>query len=157
MKSFSTLKSKKIVAKDKEIMLKADKNLFRMMTVISQTRNLDMKEVLSHPLGLILVMATSDGTLRKTNKAVLSNNLEKESTPSEENPENSACIIYAMSIVQKIKGKHKTFKEVAETLFHKGMSEKGSCNRVDLIFDVYKQKSIKNAERRNRGHVVSFL
>ena len=124
MKSFSTLKSKKIVAKDKEIMLKADKSLFRMMTVISQTRNLDMKEVLSHPLGLILVMATSDGTLRKTNKAVLSNNLEKESTPSEENPENSGCIIYAMSIVQKIKGKHKTFKEVAETLFHKGMSKK---------------------------------
>ena len=51
--SFSTLKSKKIVAKDKEIMLKAEKNLFGMMTVISQSRNLDMKEVLSHPLGPI--------------------------------------------------------------------------------------------------------
>ena len=48
-----------------------------------------------------------------------------------------------MSVVQKIKKNHKTFKEVAETLFRKAMSEKGSCNRVDLIFDVYKQKSIK--------------
>ena len=66
-------------------------------------------------------------------------------------------IIDAMSLVQKIKGNHETFKEVAETLFCKAMSEKGSCNRVGLVFDVYKQKSIKNAERRNRGDFVSFL
>ena len=139
MRSFSTLKSKKIVAKDKETMLKADKNHFGMMTVISQSRSLDMKEVLSHPLGPIpWSLATSDGTLRKTNKAVLSNNLEKESTP-EEIPEKSACIIDAMSLVQKIKGNHKTFKEVTETLFRKAMSEKGSCNKVDLVFDVYKR------------------
>ena len=90
MKSFSALKSKKMVAKDKEIMLKADKNLFGMMAVISHSRNFDMKEVLSHPLGPIpWSLATADDTLRKTNKAVLSNNLEKESTPSEEIPENS--------------------------------------------------------------------
>ena len=139
-------------------MLKADKNLFGMMAVISYSRNLDMKEVLSHPLGSIpWSLATADGTLRKTNKAVLSNNLEKKSTPSEEIPENSSCIIDAMSLVQKIKGKQKTFKEVAETLFRKAMSEKVSCNRVDLVFDVYEEKSIKNAERRNRGDFVSFL
>ena len=139
-------------------MLKADKNLFGMMAVISYSRNLDMKEVLSHPLGSTpWSLATADGTLRKTNKAVLSNNLEKESTPSEEIPENSSCIIDAMSLVQKIKGKQKTFKEVAETLFRKAMSEKVSCNRVDLVFDVYEEKSIKNAERRNRGDFVSFL
>ena len=139
-------------------MLKADKNLFGMMAVISHSRNLDMKEVLSHPLGSIpWSLATADGTLRKTNKAVLSNNLEKESTPSEEIPENSSCIIDAISLVQKIKGKQKTFKEVAETLFRKAMSEKVSCNRVDLVFDVYEEKSIKNAERRNRGDFVSFL
>ena len=48
---FQHIEIKELVAKDKEIMLKADKNLFRMMTVISQSRKLDMKEVLSHPLG----------------------------------------------------------------------------------------------------------
>ena len=79
-----------MVAKDKEIMLKADKNLFGMMAVISHSRNFDMKEVLSNPLGPIpWSLATADDTLRKTNKAVLSNILEKESTPSEEIPENS--------------------------------------------------------------------
>ena len=44
LKSFSTLKSKKTVAKEKEIMLKAGKNLFGMMTVLSQSRNLDIKK-----------------------------------------------------------------------------------------------------------------
>ena len=102
LKSFSILKSKKIVGKNKEIMLKAGKDLFRMMTIISQSRNLDMKDVLSHPVGPISwSIATSNGTLRKTNKAVLSNDLEKESTPSEEIPENSSCIIDAMSLVQR--------------------------------------------------------
>ena len=36
LKSFSTLTLEKTVTKDKEIMLKAYKNLFRMMTVISE-------------------------------------------------------------------------------------------------------------------------
>ena len=128
------------------------------MTLISQSRSLDMKEVLSHPLGSIpWSLATSDGTLRKTNKAVLSNNLEKESTPSEEIPEKSACIIDVVGLIQKIKGNHKTFNKVAETLFHKAMSEKGSCSRVDLVFDVYKEKSIKSAEWRIRDDFVSFF
>ena len=66
-------------------MLKADKNLFGMMTVISQSRNLDMKDVLSHPLGPIpWSLSTSYGTLHKTKKVVLSKNLEKESIPSGE-------------------------------------------------------------------------
>ena len=44
LNSFSTRKSKKIVAKEKEIMLKADKNLFGMMTILSQSRNLGIKK-----------------------------------------------------------------------------------------------------------------
>ena len=69
--------STKIIGKDKEIVLKADKNLFGIITV-TQSRNLDMKDVLSHPLDPIpLSLATSDVTLRKTNKVSLGNNLEK--------------------------------------------------------------------------------
>ena len=64
-------------------------------------------------------------------------------------------IIDAMSLVQKIKGNHETFKEVAETLFCKAMSEKGSCNRVGLVFDVYKQKSIKML--KGETEVILFL
>ena len=34
----------------KEIILKADKNLFSIMTTVAQSRQLDMKEILSHAL-----------------------------------------------------------------------------------------------------------
>ena len=98
-------------------MIKADKNLFGMMTVISQSRNLDMREVLSHPLGPIPWSLTSaDGTLRKTNKAALSNTLEKLSPVIEEIPRNSACIIDGMSLVLRITGNHKTFRDIVVTL-----------------------------------------
>ena len=40
LKSFDTSKGKKVLEKGK-VILKADKNLFSMMTVISQSRNLD--------------------------------------------------------------------------------------------------------------------
>ena len=41
LKSFDTSKGKKVLETGKEIILKADKNLFSMMTVISQRINLD--------------------------------------------------------------------------------------------------------------------
>ena len=39
-----------------------------------------------------------------------------------------------MSLVQKIKGNYKTFKEVAETLFHKAMSKNGPCKGKSCIW-----------------------
>ena len=51
LKTFGKPKAKVHSVGGKEIVLKADKNLFAMMTIISQNRDLDMKEVLSHLLG----------------------------------------------------------------------------------------------------------
>ena len=38
---------------EKEIILKADKNLFSIMATVAQSRQLDVKEILSHTLGPI--------------------------------------------------------------------------------------------------------
>ncbi|KAI8496434.1 hypothetical protein Bbelb_257330 [Branchiostoma belcheri] len=79
LKTFSDL-NKRIVAKtgkNKEVILKADRKLFAQMIVIAESRNLKMKEVLSHALGpLPWPLATPDGLLRKT-KASLTNELLK--------------------------------------------------------------------------------
>ena len=73
-----------------------------------------MKDVLSHPLGLLLwALSNSNGSLWKTNKAVLARELEKLASPPEKIPEPSATIIDGMSIVQKVKGNDKTFSELA--------------------------------------------
>ena len=69
--------------------------------------------------------------------------------------ENSACVIDAMNAVQRTKGKHKTFQEVAETLFVKVLAEGNGSSRLDVIFDVYREKSIKNAERKKRANTTT--
>lgn len=61
----------------KEIILKADRNLFAQMILIAENRKLQMREVLSHPLGpLPWALSTADGLLRKTNKAALAKELQ---------------------------------------------------------------------------------
>ena len=142
----------KVSSNGKETILKADRNLFSIMALISQSRNLGMKTVLSHPLGPSpWALATSAGTLRKTNKAVLGNTLEKLSQIADIIPSKSVCIIDAMSIVQKTKGGHTTFEELSAALFRRMLIEGGTSERIDVIFDVYREKSIKNIEREKRG------
>ena len=55
-----------------------------------------------------------------------------------------------MGIVQWIKSNH-TFRDVAETLFRAILAQRGCINRIDVVFDVYREKSITNAERKSRG------
>ena len=52
-------------------------------------------------------------------------------------------MIDAMALVQR----HETFAEVVESLLCLVLHSK----RIDVIFDVYKENSIKNAEREQRG------
>ena len=112
--------NKNIVScKGKEIELMVDHNLFAKMGVIAQCRKLDKKEVVRHELGPFR-WATCDGMLRKTNKAVLSKQLEKLALPVKKIESNSACIINAMSLVQKAIGNNKT-------LLAKVMSEGKDC------------------------------
>ena len=61
-------------------------------------------------------------------------------------------MIDAMALVQRLKGDHKTFAEVAESLLCLVLHEGSNPKRIDVIFDVYKEKSIKNAERE-RGEL----
>ena len=148
LQSFSKKSIKTKTSSEKEIELKADKNLFSMMTLVAQSRELDMKEVFSYPLGPVpWSLSTSEGSMRKTNKAALSQALEKLAPAEDSLIANIVTIIDGMSIVQKIKGAHKTFGELAGTIFRKVLAESGSSKRLDVIFDVYRKLSIKNIER----------
>ena len=52
-----------------------------------------------------------------------------------------------MSIAQKQKCNQKIFSEVVESLFSSFLMESEQCQKIDFIFDVYRDKSIKNVER----------
>ncbi|KAK3749597.1 hypothetical protein QZH41_002778 [Actinostola sp. cb2023] len=120
LKTFSDLIKKKTFRKEngKEIILKADRVLFGQMIVIAQSRNLSMNEVLVHPLGpLPWSLATPDGSLRKTNKATLAKELQRNVPAVDIIPLPSATIIDGMALVQRLKGDHKTFSEVGDAPF----------------------------------------
>ena len=76
LKTFSDVYTKKVTCKGKEIVLKADRNLFGHIIVVAQTRKLEMKKVISYPLGPIpLALANADGSLRKPDKAKFMNDI----------------------------------------------------------------------------------
>lgn len=159
LKTFTNLKVKNTYkVAGKHVILQADRNIFAKMILISQTRKLDMKEVLAHRLGPIpWALASPEGTLRKTAKSSLPNRLKKNLKPIEAVPEQSACIIDGMALVQRLDANHMTFGDVSTILLKMVLREGASCKRIDVVFDVYREQSIKNAERISRGSTSSTI
>ena len=104
LKTWSDIgKTRKVRFSGREIVLKADRNLFAKMAIIGRKRQLDMKEVLSYPLGpLPMSLANPDGSVRKTNKSKLMTTLYKDIPLAESFPENSACIFDGMIVEQEV-------------------------------------------------------
>ena len=94
LKTFTHLNKKVSVnaGRNQEVIRKADRRLFAQMIVIAESRNVQMREVLSHPLGpLPWSLATPDGLMRKTNKASLEKELQKNVQAADSIPLPSAC------------------------------------------------------------------
>ena len=124
------------------------------MIVIAECRNLQMSEVLAHPLGpLPWTLAKLDGTLRETNKVFLAKELQKNVQAADVIPQPLACLIDGMALVQRLKDGQKTFAdhEIAESLLSMALNEGPSSDRIDVVFDDCQDDSIKSAERENRG------
>lgn len=142
----------------KEIVLKADRAMFAQMIVIAEARQLNMQEVLSRPLGpLPCSLAAPDGSLKKTAKSTLAKELQKDAPAVESLLPRSACIIDGMAIVQRLKGDQKTFKIITQMLLAMALREGGSSTRIDVVFDNYREISIKNLEREKGGATMGAI
>ena len=92
-----------VMAAGKEEMLKADRNIFARLTVIAQTRELDMQNVLKYELGVYpWSIAATDGTVAKTAKSMIVQVLEKDVQPIEQDEEFSVWGFDAMAVIQSI-------------------------------------------------------
>lgn len=152
LKTFSDIRKKPSASNPNKVVLQADRKLFAHMVLVAESRHLKMSDVLSHPLGpLPWALANGDGTLRKTSKAALARELEKQVLPAETIPEPSATIIGGMSLIQKMKGNDQTFSQLADSALTQILHEGARSQRIDVVFDVYREDSIKIAERANRG------
>ncbi|KAG1651025.1 Blastula protease 10 [Nymphon striatum] len=91
-------------AHGKDLVLKADRNLFAHMLLVAQSRKLKIKDVLSHPLGpLSMALASPDGMMRTTNKSPLGHELQNDVYPAANIPQPCCCIIDGMVLVQKMR------------------------------------------------------
>ena len=130
----------------------ADRKFFGQMILVAESRSVNMKDVLAHPLGpLPRALANSDGSLRKTNKAALATELEKNVPPAEAIRTQSTCNIDWMGPVQRVNGNNKTFAQLAESVLPMVQYVGVQSSKVDGVFDAYRQPSIKYPERLNRG------
>ena len=67
-----------VKVKGKDMIVKADRNLFGRLLVVAQNRKMDMKNVMKHELGPIpWSLASVDGSIYKTTKSSLHSVLEK--------------------------------------------------------------------------------
>eukprot|EP00745_Piridium_sociabile_P027749 TRINITY_DN44663_c0_g1_i3.p1 TRINITY_DN44663_c0_g1~~TRINITY_DN44663_c0_g1_i3.p1 ORF type:complete len:1606 (-),score=395.32 TRINITY_DN44663_c0_g1_i3:590-5317(-) len=158
LKTFSSVGKKNVHGKKVQDVVKADRKLFGQMILVAERRNLHMRDVLKHPLGpLPWSLANIDSSLRKTNKSALAVELEKSVSCAEDIPRPSACVIDGMNLVYRMNGNNKTFAQLAESALHQVLNEGAHSQRIDVVFDVYRKTSIKDAERCKRGADTSTI
>ena len=102
--------------KGQTIAVKSTRNLFVRLLVISKTREIDLKGLLSFSLSEFpLSIATASGDLVKTTKSKMFEILEKTAgspvVEADSLQNRTALIVDAMAVVQAMKGKWRTFGE----------------------------------------------
>jgi len=167
IKTFSSLlkKKKQKSAEEKAIIVSADRELFGRLLIAAKGRDIDLKHVLTFELSAVpFALAHADGTMRKTNKSVLLSELErlgntKARLPSPEPNMLTTFVVDGMAMVQMVKGGGaSTIGQLATTIYEVVLAPLGQngCRRVDVVFDQYKDRSIKSAEHATRGTLASL-
>ena len=88
--------------------------------------------------------------MKKTNKAALAQHLESIVDPADV-PGRRATLIDAMALTQKLHGENRTFEELSDYIFESSLHAGQGSDRIDVIFAVYMDQSIKSAECVSRG------
>ena len=156
-----TSSTKKVTVKDskgQQIAVKTSRNFFARLLVMSKTREVNLKELLSYSLSdYPLSIATVSGDPVKTAKSKMLEILEGVTDSPEVDPtslgDHNALIVDAMAILQVVKGKWKTFGEFADSTFTYlvKLALKWNAVRLDFVADRYPEISIKNVERARRA------
>ena len=128
---------------------------FAKLLVIARNRHVDLPNLLCHEVGNIpLSLFDETGSMRKMQKSQLLQIMEKFTDDAEETPPlemtKKAIVIDGLSFVQTMKGIG-TFSDYAKSLLKALLQEGTGYNRIDVVFDVYDENSIKSAERKRRG------
>ena len=143
--------------KDKQTIMKADRNVLRrLVTAYEAGRPVDLQAILKHELLPVPVsLAEMDGTLRTGTKSVLVDKLTEDVIcPSTiELHESSSCLIVDGQALVVALGKPNiavTFGDLADIYVRAVLKIGSSYQRIDIVFDRYREESIKGGTRARR-------
>ena len=155
-KDMSCVKSGKI--NSKVVDLKHNQTLFARLLVIAQSRKINVRHLLTFSLGAVSYsLANSDGSPAKTNKADLLHAIEElvvKDCIATTMPPNGALVVDGMAVIYSISKIPATFGELAHNILQIliDLGRQYQCQRLDIVFNVYKSRSIKDFERTRRMH-----
>ena len=132
--------------------LKSDLNLFSHLYIASTFRGGDLDEFFSHENHPWPPSISDNGKLRlPTKKSDLLNLLEVET--SEPPSYFDAKLIDGAAAVHFLSSRNvSTFADYGESVFNTYIKkELLTCNRIDIVWDVYNAVSLKNCTREKRG------
>ena len=127
----------------------------------ARLRNFDLKILLRSEIAPLSFFLMQGGYIRKPNKSELATELKRllPDTPPRTLPSSSkdrAVIIDFMGYARKVPIKKqglKTYSDFFESLWKTFKSISENCTRLDIVFDLYKDQSIKASERSRRATI----
>ena len=148
----SIKKVKTCKTKNKVVSIESSKDLFSKISIIAQSRRINLCDLFTYPLGAVpLALAEVDGSLKKTPKSALLHKIEGDIPPIPDIPDDCALIVDGMAVVRQIKTSNITYQGLSTKLLRHILSIGASAKRIDVVFDVYIDKSIKDVERNRRS------
>ena len=140
-----------------------DKETVKFLRLIDygRSRGFDMRVLMSYEISPTSFYLTKDGLMRKSNKSELVTELKgmlAEKPPANLPPtiHKRAVIIDFMAYVRKVPIKTlklNTYNDLFSNLWDTFTSLSHSCDRIDIVFDVYIDHSIEASERARRATV----
>ena len=129
--------------------------MFGHLVMLSLEHDIDMKRVLSYPLGPVpRALATADGMPAKTDKAKLLHYLEGKNQMQRPTTGEISYVVDGNAVIQSIVSLPGTFGELADSVFE----QLPKAERVDFVSDSYQPLCIKDVERSRRAmsapHIV---
>lgn len=138
--------------KTRLVAIQNTKDLFAKIAIIAQKRVIDLRELLSFPLiELQFSLAESDGMLKKTAKSRLLHAIEGGTLSIGMLQRDHTFIVDGIAYARQIKSSGLTFDQFSTRLLATIVNASSFASRLDIVFDVYLDNSIKDIERQKRS------
>ena len=115
----------------------------------ARLQNYDISQMLSYELSAMCLHLTEDNCIRKSNKSELlsrlrEDKLEKQSPKVSERNYRSMIVIDIMANARRVPVKK------SQINYNTNLCLSRNCDRVDIVLELYLEKSIKQSERGRR-------